>query len=147
MIVVAVLVGSLLLFRAAGALGVGALASWAASTRWALAMMFLFTGVAHFTRARHEMARMVPRVFGNAIAMVYFTGACEIAGAIGILIPRTRMLAGICLIVLLMAVFPANVKAARDKLLVAGRPATPIGPRTALQIVFIGLVFWSALAG
>jgi uncharacterized membrane protein len=145
MIVVIVLVGSLLLFRATGALGVTALATWAASTRWALAVMFLFTGVAHFTRARHGMARMVPGVFDNAMAMVYFTGVCEIAGAIGILIPRTRPLSGICLILLLIAMFPANVKAAREKLNVAGRPATPLVPRTVMQAVFIGLAWWSTL--
>lgn len=147
MIVVIVLIASLLLFRAAGAFGVMALASWVASTRWALATMFLFTGAAHFTRARHGMARMVPRVCGNAIAMVYFTGVCEIAGAIGILIPRARALAGVCLILLLIAMFPANVKAAREKLNVAGRPATPLAPRTVIQIVFIGLIWWSTLPG
>ena len=145
MIVVGVLVVSLLLLRVAGALGVTALDSWVASTRWALAAMFLFTGIAHFTRARHEMARMVPRVFGNAMAMVYFTGVCEIAGAIGVLIPRTRQLAGVCLVLLLIAMFPANVKAAREKLNVAGRPATPLVPRTLMQLVFIGLVWWTAL--
>jgi uncharacterized membrane protein len=146
MIVVGVLVVSLLLFRAAGALGVVTLASWVASTRWALAVMFLFTGIAHFTRARHEMARMIPSTFGNAMAIVYFTGACEIAGAIGIVIRQTRMLAGICLILFLIAVFPANVKAAREKLNVAGRPATPLVPRTAMQFAFIGLIWWSTLS-
>lgn len=147
MVVVVVLVASLLLFRAAGALGVAALASRVASTRWAVAAMFLFTGMAHFTRARHGMARMVPRGFGNSMAMVYFTGVCEIAGAIGLLIPRTRALAGVCLVLLLIAMFPANVKAAREKLNVAGRPATPLVPRTVIQIVFIGLIWWSTLLG
>jgi hypothetical protein len=73
-IVIVVLVGGLLIFRAAGALGVAAFATWVASARWALAAMFLFTGVAHFTKAKYSMARMVPRTFGNAMAMVYFTG-------------------------------------------------------------------------
>jgi uncharacterized membrane protein len=147
MIVIIVLFASLLLFRAVGAFGVTALASWVVCTRLALAVMFPFTGVAHFTRARHGMARMVPHVFGNAMAMVYFTGVCEIAGAIGTLIPRTRTLAGVCLILLLIAIFPANVKAAREKMNVAGRPATPLVPRTVMQIVFIGLVWWSTLPG
>lgn len=90
---------------------------------------------------------MVPRGFGNAMAMVYLTGVCEIAGAIGILIPRTRTLAGACLILLLIAMFPANAKAAREKLHVAGRPATPLVPRAVMQVVFIGLVWWSTLSG
>jgi uncharacterized membrane protein len=147
MIVVIVLVASLLLFRAVGVFGVTALASWVASTRWALATMFLFTGVAHFTRTRHGMARMVPRACGNAMAMVYFTGVCEIAGAIGILIPQTRKQAGIGLMLLLVAMFPANVKAAREKLNVAGRPATPLVPRAVIQIIFIGMIWWSTLPG
>ena len=146
MIVVGVLVVSLLLFRAAGALGVAALASWVASTRWALAVMFLFVGFLHFTRrGRDEMARMVPNAFGNAMAIIYFTGVCEIAGAVGMLIPRTRVLAGVCLILFLIAVFPANVKAAREKLTVGGRQATPLVPRTAMQILFIALIWWSTL--
>jgi uncharacterized membrane protein len=110
--------------------------------------MFLFVGVLHFTRrGRDEMARMVPNAFGNAMAIIYFTGVCEIAGAIGMLIPRTRVLAGVCLILFLIAVFPANVKAAREKLTVGGRQATPLVPRTAMQILFIALIWWSTLAG
>jgi uncharacterized membrane protein len=143
MIVIAVLVISLLLFRTAGALGVTALASWVASTRWALAMMFVTTGIGHFNHTRFEMERMVPEVFPNRMAMVYFTGICEFAGAIGILVPRFRSVAGICLIVLLVAMLPANIKAAQEGLQILGRPATPLLIRIPMQIVFIGLVWWS----
>jgi uncharacterized membrane protein len=143
MIVVAVLVISLLLFRAAGALGVAALASWVASTRWALAMMFITTGIGHFNHTRFELENIVPQMFPNRLAMVYFTGVCEFAGAIGILIPRYRNIAGICLIVLLVAMLPANIKAAQGGLQILGRPATPLLIRIPLQIIFIGLVWWS----
>jgi uncharacterized membrane protein len=141
-IVLVVLVGGLLIFRAAGALGVVALATWVAAARWALVAMFLFTGVAHFTKAKYSMAAMVPRVFGNAMAMVYFTGVCEIAGAMGLLLPRFRNAAGICLIALLVAMFAANVKAARARLMVAGRPATALWLRLPMQLAFIGLAWW-----
>ena len=110
-IVLIILVGSLLIFRVAGVFGVAAFSTWVAAVRWALAAMFLFTGIAHFTKAKYSMARMVPQVFGNAMAWVYFTGLCEIAGAVGLLLPRFRSLAGICLILLLIAMFPANAKA------------------------------------
>jgi uncharacterized membrane protein len=144
MIVIIVLVGALLGFRVAGALGVAAFATWVASTRWALAAMFLFTGVAHFTSAKHGMAPMVPAAFGNPMAMVYFTGACEIAGAIGLLLPRTRAAAGLCLILLLIAMFPANVKAARENMMVAGRPATALWLRAPMQVGFIALLWWAS---
>jgi uncharacterized membrane protein len=146
MIVLGVLAASLLLFRAAGALGVAALASWVASTRWALAVVFTFTGVAHFTKVRHTMARMVPRGLGHAMAIVYFTGVCEIAGAIGIFLPRTRAIAGVCLIIFLVAIFPANVKAARERMILGGHPATPLIPRTAMQLLLVGLVWWTTLS-
>jgi len=143
MIVVAVLVISLLLFRAAGALGVAALASWVAATRYALAMMFITTGIGHFNQTRFELENIVPQVFPNRMALVYFTGICEFAGAIGMLIPRFRNIAGICLIVLLIAMLPANIKAAQESLQILGRPATPLSIRIPLQIVFIGLIWWS----
>ena len=60
MAVLAVLAASLLVFRGVGALGVTALASWKDATRYALAVLFLFTASAHFTSMRHDLARMVP---------------------------------------------------------------------------------------
>jgi uncharacterized membrane protein len=74
---------------------------------------------------------------------VYLTGVCEILGAAGILLPATRRWAGLALILFLIAVFPANVKAARENLPVAGRPATPLVLRLPVQLLLIGLLWWS----
>ena len=94
MVVLIVLVGSLLLFRGLGALGIPLFEGWNEATRFALATMFLFTSSAHFTKIRHDLARMMPRIFPNPIVLVYFTGFCEILGAIGILVPQTSKLPG-----------------------------------------------------
>jgi uncharacterized membrane protein len=144
MALIVVLVVSAVAFRLAGFLGSAHFATWQSSIRYAVAVMFLFTGIAHFTHLRHEMAAMIPSQVPAPMAMVHFTGLCEIAGAIGLLVPRT--LAGICLIVFLIAVFPANAKAAREHLPVAGKPATPLVIRLPLQIAFIGLVWWVSRA-
>lgn len=141
-IVLVVLFGSMLAFRGAGALGVAAFGTWVASARWALAVMFLFTGVSHFTKYRHEMAAMVPKIFPAPMAMVYFTGVCEIAGAIGLLLPPTRVIAGFCIMLMLVGLFSANAKAAREHLTVAGRPATAMWLRLPMQVLFIGLTWW-----
>jgi uncharacterized membrane protein len=77
--------------------------------------MFLFTSATHFSKIRRELARMMASIFPNPMALVYFTGVCEIFGAIGILVPRTRSFAGLCLFVFLLAILPANVKAARER--------------------------------
>jgi uncharacterized membrane protein len=143
MLLLFILMGSLLLFRALGAAGISLFHTWTDSTRCALAVMFLFTSAAHFNKIRHELARMMPSIFPNAMALVYFTGVCEILGAIGILVPRTRSLAGLCLFVFLLAILPANVKASREHLTVGGRPATALWLRIPMQILFLVLICWS----
>jgi len=142
MIILILLFGSMLAFRAAGERGVSAFSTWVASARWALAVMFVFTGVSHFTKFRHEMAAMVPKIFPAPMALVYFTGGCEIAGAIGLLVPQTRVVAGFCIMLMLLCLFPANAKAAREHLLVGGRPATALWLRLPMQVLFIGLTWW-----
>jgi uncharacterized membrane protein len=144
MIVLTVLFGSLLLFRGIGFLGVGAFASWQHAAAYALAAMFIFTGIAHFTnKTRHEMARMVPAIFPRPMLMLYFTGVLELAGGVGLAIPRFRFPAALCLILLLVILFPANIKAAREKLTLGGKPATKLWLRAPMQILFIVLLWWA----
>jgi uncharacterized membrane protein len=144
MAVLVVLFGSWLLLRGIGAVGVAALASWHDSARCALAVMFVFTAIAHFNRIKHDLARMVPPVFPRPLMLVYLTGALEFAGAAGLLLPRFASLAAICLVILLLAIFPANVRAARQGITLRGRPATPLWLRAPMQLLFIGLLCWSA---
>jgi uncharacterized membrane protein len=145
MVVLYVLFGSWLVLRGVGALGIEGLAGWHASARYALAVMFVFTGIAHFTKVKHEMVRMVPRAFVRPMLMVYVTGVCELAGAAGLIEPRTRVIASVALIVMLVAMFPANIKAAREGLTISGKLATPLWLRAPMQVLFIGLLWWAGL--
>lgn len=143
MAVLTVLFVSWLIFRGIGALGVAALATWQHSACYALALMFAFTGIAHFNRMKHDLVRMVPAMFPRPLLLVYFTGILEFMGAIGLLLPRFRSLAGTCLIALMIVLFPANVNAAIKGTTLAGKPATPLWLRTPMQIFFAGLLWWS----
>ena len=111
--------------------------------RIGLAAAFLFMGVNHFVPASaRAMSAMIPpalkaRVSGKTL--VRFTGLCEIAGGLGILIPQTRFAAGIALVLFLIAVFPANAHAAANPERF-GRAAFPFWPRYAAQLVLILLV-------
>ena len=145
MIVLFVLLISLLLYRAIGALGVAALASWTGATRYALATMLVFTASAHFTKMKSDLLRMMPEWVPQPMALIYFTGVCEIAGAIGLLLPSLRQAAGIALIVFFIVVFPANVKAARSGVGMGGKRPTPLWLRASMQVLFIILTWWSAL--
>jgi uncharacterized membrane protein len=105
--------------------------------------MFCFTAAAHFNSMRGDLVRMVPPSVPNPEFMVTFTGLCEIAGAAGLLVPRTRRIAALALIVFLLAVLPANIHAARAGVTLRGAAVTPLVPRVALQLLFIVLVWWS----
>jgi uncharacterized membrane protein len=140
-----VLVVMVLLARLSGQLGVAQLRDWAAATRVGLAVMLCFTAAAHFTSMRPDMVAMVPPGVPNPEFMVTFTGICEILGAVGLLVPRTRRIAALALIVFLIAVLPANIHAAQAGVTLGGAPATPIVPRVALQALFIGLLWWSGV--
>ena len=153
-----VLVVTTLLARLVGALRGGAasrtpshvrgerpMQAWAAATRVGLAVMFCFTAAAHFNSLRADLVRMVPPAVPNPEFMVTFTGICEILGAIGLLVPSTRRAAAIGLILLLVSVLPANIHAALSGVTLRGAAPTPLVPRIALQVLFIGLVWWSGI--
>jgi uncharacterized membrane protein len=105
--------------------------------RTALTLMFLLTASAHWGKRRRDLIRMVPTVFPRPDLLVTVSGVLEIIGAIGLLIPVTAPAAAICLALLLFALFPANVRAAREKLTIAGQPVPGVAVRTAIQIVFL----------
>ena len=140
-----VLAVSLLALRGLGGLGVERLSSWRASGRGALVTMFLFTGTSHFTGMKHDFAAMIPPPLPDDLWLIYLTGAFEVAGAVGLLIPRTRRLAGICLALLLVALFPANVYAAHGEIPFRGEAATPLWIRTPMQLLYVGLVLWTSV--
>ena len=143
MVPLGVLLASLLVFRTFGALGFEPLSEWRTAAACALAVMFLFTASAHFTRTKKDLIAMVPSVFPRPELLVSATGVLEVLGAVGLLVPATRSLAGTGLILLLVAMFPANVAAARKGMPLRGKPPTPLPLRLFLQLVFIGTTWWA----
>jgi uncharacterized membrane protein len=142
MAVLIVLFGSLLLYRGLGAVGVGALQTWLVCARLALATMFLFTAIAHFASPRKDMIAMVPPSFPRPDMLVTITGVLEAAGAIGLLLAASRWWAAWGLILLLLAMLPANISAAQRGLMLRGHPATPLWIRIPLQALFIAWAWW-----
>jgi uncharacterized membrane protein len=78
--------------------------------------------------------------------LVTVTGVLELAGAAGLLYPPTRVAAAACLFVLMLAMFPANIYAAR----MPNPPksmTTRLDLRTVEQIVFVGAALVIGLGG
>lgn len=135
-----VLVGAFLLFKILGLIGLTYFEGWHTSLQGAVAVMLLLTASAHWGTKRPDLIRMVPPIFPKPDWIVTATGLLEIAGAIGILFPATSQATSIGLAVLLVAMFPANVRAAREHLTIGGRPVPKLPLRIVLQVVFLAAV-------
>lgn len=133
--------------RVAGLLGIGYVDSWPEAIAVGLAAMFVITGVAHFVNPlRRDMIAIVPPSLPAPGLLVTVTGVLELAGAAGLLYPATRVAAAVCLFLLMLAMFPANIHAAR-------MPNPPksmtsrLGVRTAEEAVYLAAAIVVAVGG
>jgi uncharacterized membrane protein len=78
-----------------------------------LGLFFIQAGANHFVMPR-PYRRIVPPGMGDPSTVVALSGVAELAGGVGVLLERTRRPAGLWLIALLAAVFPANLHMARN---------------------------------
>jgi uncharacterized membrane protein len=83
-------------------------------------------------------AGIIPPIFPEHLFLVITTGIFEIAGAIGLFIPRLRRAAALCIAIMMVAVVPANIYVAGKN--IEGLPMPGIVPRIAMQVVYIVLV-------
>ena len=111
-----------------------------------VAALFVAAGLNHFVSPAPYVA-IVPAFLPAPKALVYISGAAEIAGGLGILFRATRRAAGVGLIALLIAVFPANVYAALHGMEIGGRavPEWMLWVRLPLQPMLVALVYAVAL--
>lgn len=106
--------------------------------------VFLFAGANH-VRAPEGYLPIMPPYLPWPMMLILVSGLAEMAGGLGMLIPATRRLAGISLILLLIAVFPANIYMAMHQIQLP-QLAVPIAllwVRLPLQVLFIVWVWWA----
>jgi uncharacterized membrane protein len=110
---ITLLVGSIAA-QVAGWAGVDYVGTYTKAVAVGLAAMFVLTGVAHFTPPlRAALIAIVPPQLPAPGLLVTVTGVLEFVGAVGLLVPTTRVAAALCLLLLMLAMFPANIYAAR----------------------------------
>jgi uncharacterized membrane protein len=109
-------------------------------SRYIYGLLFIAAGALHFLRPEFYMKIMPPYLPWH-LALVYLSGVFEIALGALLLIKRFAPLAAWGLILLLLAVFPANIYAYQHQDLV---PASPLLHllRLPLQAVFILWAYW-----
>jgi uncharacterized membrane protein len=101
-------------------------------SRKLLGLFFIQAGVAHFLIPKPYRA-IVPPGMGDPAKVVAISGVAELAGGVGVLLSPTRRLAGLGLIALLAAVFPANLHMARNPEKFARIPRWALWARLPLQ--------------
>jgi uncharacterized membrane protein len=123
--------------RIVGWLGVDYVGTWTSAIAVGLAAMFVLTGVAHFVRPmRGDLVAIVPPRLPAPGLLVTITGVLEFLGAVGLLLPTTRVPAAVCLLLLMLVMFPANVYATR----MPNPPksmTTRLPLRTAMEVIFL----------
>ncbi len=112
--------------------------------RTSLGVIFVAAGALHFL-APGAYEQIMPTYLPLHRELVYLSGALEILGGLGMFSKRTRSVAGIGLILLLLAVWPANLQMLLDAR-AAQKPAWWVAllwARMPLQVVLIWWV-WRA---
>ena len=115
---------------------------WQRVALWFVICWFLFGGLAHFAFTDLE-ARIVPPQIPGPVDVVLAVGCLELLGALGLLLPWTRRVAGWCLFVLTLAVTPANIYMLRihDQFPI---PLWLLWLRLPLQLVLLWLILWGS---
>jgi uncharacterized membrane protein len=113
--------------------------------RLGLAFVFLWFflgGIAHFAFTDSEM-KIIPPWLPDPKALVLVSGVFELLGAIGILSVSTRSAAGWGLILLTLAVTPANVYMWQHADKFPMIPYWALTIRLPLQLALLACIWWS----
>ncbi len=116
----------------------------AARARVGLSFFFAFTALGHFVRTE-EMAAMLPPSVPYRVGLIYLTGVFELMGAAGVWVPRLRRLTGLCLMLMLLAILPANVYSAINRVEFGGHGGGPayLLVRVPFQLFVIWWVYYA----
>jgi uncharacterized membrane protein len=108
------------------------------TARVMLAGSMITVGILHFLRSS-QFVQIVPLALPHPLLLVYISGICEIIGGVGLLIPAVSTAAAWGLIILFVAVFPANINQAVNHIAIEGVPDIPVlyWLRLPLQAVLI----------
>lgn len=108
---------------------------------YVMAVLYVLAGANHF-RSPRMYSRIIPPAFSNPKTLVIISGIAEIILGILLIIPRTSKWAAWGIVILLIAVFPANVYMVTNKKAGFGLPKWLLLLRLPLQLL---LIYWAYL--
>ncbi|MEO6724122.1 MAG: DoxX family membrane protein [Blastocatellia bacterium] len=112
--------------------------------KYLLAVFFIAAGMNHFVHPDFYL-KIIPPYLPWHAALNYLSGALEVVLGALVLFPRFTRLAGLGLILLLIAVFPANVYMALNAHLFPTISPAALLIRLPLQLVMILWAWWATM--
>lgn len=106
-----------------------------------MSIFYVRIGVHHFLDPEYFL-NIMPPFLPYHLELVYISGFFEILFGILLMFQNTRAFAGKGLIILLIAVFPANIYLAQTNGAALGISPLIAWGRLPFQFVFIGLAYW-----
>ena len=110
-----------------------------------MSLFYIMAGTNHFINPVWYV-RIVPPILPFKTGIVYISGILEIILGSLLIFPKTRFIAGWGLIILLLAVYPANIYVAlTNGEAMDTTPMIACG-RLPFQFVLFGLAYWDSIA-
>jgi len=106
-----------------------------------MSLFYIMAGTNHFINPDWYV-RIVPPILPFKTAIVYISGILEIILGTLLIFPKRRFIASWGLILLLVAVYPANIYVALTNGEVMDTTPLIAWGRLPFQFVFIGLAYW-----
>ena len=110
-----------------------------------MSIFYINVGIKHFTDPYWFLHIIPPFLERVGLELVYISGFFEILFGLMLIIPKTRQLASYGLILLLIAVYPANLYLAfyeEPQKLIGISAFAASWIRLPIQFIFLGLAYW-----
>jgi len=112
---------------------------------YVMSILYIYVGIHHFIDTKSFLIIIPPYLQTIGLELIYLSGFFEIILGILLIIPKYRKIASYGIMLLLIAVYPANIYLAFNE-----EPQNLMGissfmaswVRLPLQFIFLGLAYW-----
>ena len=106
-----------------------------------MGVVYIVAGLYHFINPKVYL-KIMPPYLPLPLPLVYLSGAAEMICGASLFFPETRSLAAWGIVLILIAVYPANIYMWTHNIKIAGK-ALPLWGHILRLLAQMGLIFWA----